>query len=160
MRKIFSLLMLLLGVAPVLAATPDAAAPRATIDNFIAAFNSGDATAAKATHEATPTIIDEPPPYLWSGREGFDRWVADQHKEALARGRTDEKVTLGKTRRTEMSDASAYVIVPATYSYIEKGVALAEPSQMTFVLKKGRSGWRISAWSWTGPRGRPVAAKP
>jgi hypothetical protein len=160
MRTIFMVLVMLLGAAPVLAATPDATAPRAAIDSFIAAFNAGDAAAAKATHEASPTIIDEPPPYLWSGRDSFDRWVADQHKEAVARGRSAEKVVLGKTRRAEMSDAVAYVIVPATYSYVEKGAALAEPSQMTFVLKKGRSGWRISAWSWTGPRGRPVASKP
>ena len=151
------LLLLALLAAPSIAAPAADAGPRATIDAFIAAFNSGDAAAAKATHEAAPTIIDEPPPYLWSGREAFDHWVADQHSEAVARGRSSEKVSIGKTRRAEISTTNAYVIVPATYSYTEKGVAMAEPSQMTFTLRKAPSGWRISAWSWTGPRGRPAA---
>ncbi len=152
------ILALLVAAVPATAAPAVDAAPRSAIDSFITAFNSGDTAAAKAAHEANPVIIDEPPPFLWTGRDAFDRWAADQHKEALARGRTDEKVTLGRTRRAEISESNAYVIVPATYTYAEKGVAMAEPSQMTFVLKKGRSGWRISAWTWTGPRGRPAAA--
>jgi hypothetical protein len=158
MRTKFMLLAAMLAATPALAAPAADTGPRATIDAFIAAFNSGDAVAAKATHDASPTIIDEPPPYLWSGREAFDRWVADQHAEALALGRTSEKVSIGRTRRAEISGTNAYVIVPATYSYTQKGVAMAEPSQMTFALRKARSGWRISAWSWTGPRGRPAAA--
>lgn len=156
MRMKLSLLALL--AAPAIAAPAVDPGPRTTIDAFVAAFNAGDLAAAKATHEATPTIIDDLAPYLWSGRDAFDRWVADQNKETLTLGRTSEKVSMGTTRRVEISGANAYVIVPATYSYTEKGVAMAKPTQMTFALHKARAGWRISAWSWTGPRGRPAAA--
>ena len=149
---------MLVVAAPLHAApSPDEVAARAVIDRFIAAFNTGDAATAKAAHVANPVIIDEPPPFLWDGKDSFDRWVADQHKEALADARTDEKVVLGRTRRAEIADGNAYVIVPATYSYTVKGVAMAEPSQMTFVLKNARSGWKIAAWAWTGPRGRPAS---
>ncbi|WP_156256537.1 hypothetical protein [Sandarakinorhabdus oryzae] len=145
---------------PALAADP-AGPARAVIETFVAGFNDpAKLEAAKATHVASPVIIDEPPPYLWTGRDAMETWLADQHKEALAMGRTDEKVTLGRTLRAEMAGGQAYVIVAATYRYTEKGVPKAEPSRMTYVLKSGRAGWKIAAWTWTGPRGIAVKAKP
>jgi hypothetical protein len=48
--------------------------------------------------------------------------------------------------------------VPAVYAFKEKGVALREPSQMTFVLKKGASGWLIHGWTWTGPKPQKAPA--
>lgn len=59
--------------------------------------------------------------------------------------------------RTETAGDTAYVIVPAVYTYKEKGVAMREAAQMTFVLKKGTGGWLIHAWSWTGPKPQRVA---
>ncbi len=158
-------LMLIAAVAaaiatPALAADP-AGPARAVIETFIAGFNDPALLeAAKATHVASPVIIDEPPPFLWTGKDAMETWLADQHKEAVARGRTDEKVALGRTLRAEMSAGTAYVIVAATYSYTEKGVPKAEPSRMTFVLKNGKPGWKIAAWTWTGPRGMAVKARP
>jgi hypothetical protein len=144
---------------PAMAADP-AGPARAVIETFVAGFNDPSLLeAAKASHVASPVIIDEPPPFLWTGKDAMNNWLADQHKEALAMGRSEEKVTLGRTQRAEISGAMAYVIVGATYSYVEKGVAKAEPSRMTFVLKKLASGWKIAAWTWTGPRGIPVKGK-
>lgn len=161
--KIMPLALVVAASLAVPAAARPAADPagpaRAVIEAFIAGFNDPAAMpAARATHVASPVIIDEPPPYLWTGKDAFDTWLADQHKEALAAGRTDEKVILGRTVRAEMAGGSAYVIVQATYSYNEKGVAKAEPSRMTFVLRDGKAGWKIAAWTWTGPRG--VVVKP
>ncbi|MEI6486749.1 MAG: nuclear transport factor 2 family protein [Sphingomonadales bacterium] len=150
----------LLAAAPATAKTADPAAPvRAAIDTAIAAFNAGDAAGFKAAHVASPTIIDEPPPYLWSGKDAFDTWLADLGKESKAAGKTEEKVTLGRTLRAEMSGSAAYVIVQATYSFVQGGVAKAEPSRMTFVMNNSKAGWKIAAWSWTGPRPSIVKAK-
>jgi len=66
-------------------------------------------------------------------------------------------VTISAPTRVESSGDSAYVIVPAVYSYKEKGVAMRETAQMTFVLKKGTSGWLIHGWTWTGPKPRRAA---
>lgn len=49
-------------------------------------------------------------------------------------------------------------MVPAVYAFKQGGVAMREAAQMTFVLKKGASGWLIHGWTWTGPK--PTAAKP
>jgi hypothetical protein len=41
---------------------------------------------------------------------------------------------------------------------MEKGVAMREAAQFTFVLKKGAGGWLIHAWTWTGPKPKAAAA--
>jgi len=137
------------------AATAELAAP---IHQFIDAFNKGDGKTAGATHLAAGvSIIDEVPPYIWQGPKAFETWVADLTKNDAAAGITDEKVTLGAVTREVVSPQTAYVIVAATYSFKQKGVAMREPAQMTFALTKTAEGWRIAGWTWTGPD--PVPAK-
>jgi hypothetical protein len=71
-------------------------------------------------------------------------------------------VAISKPTRTEVSVDQAYVIVPAIYTFKQRGVAMRETAQMTFVLKKGASGWLIHGWTWTGARAKPAtgSAKP
>ena len=59
-----------------------------------------------------------------------------------------------------LSDPSVlpFVIIPVTLTFNEKGVAMSEAAQFTFVLKKEASGWLIQAWTWTGPRAHKTAA--
>ena len=132
----------------------------APIQKFIDSFNKGDTAAAAATHAAGAdlVIVDEVPPYLWRGAKAFQAWGADLESDAKKNGITDPKVTLSTATRTERSGDQAYVVVPAVYAYNQKGVAMREAAQMTFVLKKGASGWLIHAWTWTGPKPRRAAA--
>jgi hypothetical protein len=126
----------------------------APITTFIDAFNKGDTPAAAATHAtgADLVIIDELSPYLWRGPKAFQEWGAALDADAKKRGMTDPKVTLGAVTRVEMNGADAYVVVPAVFTFKEKGVAMRESAQMTFALKKGPSGWLIHGWTWTGPK--------
>jgi hypothetical protein len=67
-------------------------------------------------------------------------------------GITDESVTLSKPRHIDITADRAYVVVPATYSYKEKGTLVKEPGSIwTLALKKGEAGWRITGWAWTAP---------
>lgn len=137
------------------AADPQLAAP---IHQFIDAFNKGDGKTAGATHLAAGvSIIDEVPPYLWEGPKAFETWAADLAKNDAAAGITEEKVTLGAVTREVASPDTAYVIVAATYTFRQKGVAMREPAYMTFALKKDSGAWKIAGWTWTGPD--PVPAK-
>jgi len=136
------------------AANAELAAP---IHQFIEAFNKGDGKTAGATHLAAGvTIIDEVPPYIWQGPKAFETWAADLTKNDAAGGITEEKVTLGAVTREVVSPATAYVIVAATYTFKQKGVAMREPAQMTFALKKESGAWKIAGWSWTGPDPTPA----
>jgi ketosteroid isomerase-like protein len=128
----------------------------ALIRQFGEAFNKGDVAAAKAMHVAAPVIIDEPAPHYWSGSKAFDSWVADLGKSEAAEGKTGGQVAVGAPTREVISGDSAYVVAPATYTFKQKGMTMSEVSQMTFALAKGTSGWKIAAWTWTGPEATPV----
>jgi ketosteroid isomerase-like protein len=132
----------------------------APITKFIDAFNKGDMAGAAATHasEADLTIIDEVPPFLWRGAQALKTWAADLEADAKKGGLTDQKVTLSPATRLESNGRDAYVVVPAVYTFKEKGVAMRESAQMTFVLKKDATGWLIHGWTWTGPKPRKVQA--
>ena len=135
------------------AANPAVEAP---VHQFLDGFNKGDVKSAKAAHVAAPSISDEIAPHHWSGPAAFDTWVADLTKSEAAEGKSGGQVTLGKVSREVISGAHAYVIVPATYTFQQKGKTMHEVSQMTFVLAKMPTGWKIQAWTWTGPEASPV----
>jgi len=139
--------------SPVLAQTAD---PQimAPITKFMDAFNKGDVAGAAATHlaDADLAIIDEVPPYQWRGVQAFQTWAADLERDDKKNGITDESVRIGPATRVETDGAAAYVVVPATYTIKQQGVAMRESAQMTFSLNKTPSGWLIHGWTWTGPR--------
>ena len=145
--------------APASAQTADADV-MAPIQKFIDSFNKGDTAAAAATHAAGAdlTITDEVAPYLWRGPKAFQSWSADLESDAKKNGITDPLVTLSAPTRTERSGDQAYVIVPAVYSFKQRGAAMREAAQVTFVLRRGASGWLIHAWTWTGPKPQQAAA--
>ena len=135
----------------------------APIQKFIDSFNKGDIVAAAATHAAAAdlAIIDEVSPHLWQGPQAFQAWSADLDKDAKKRGITDQAVTIGAPTREEISGDRAYVVVPAVYTFKERGVVMRESAQFAIVLRKGAGGWLIHGWAWTGPKPeRAWSAKP
>jgi len=146
-------------VAPAGAQAPDSQL-MAPIQKFIDSFNKGDSAGASATHAAGAdlTIIDEVPPFVWRGAKAFHDWSAALDSDSKQAGITDQMVTISAPTRTESNADSAYVVVPAVYTFKQKGVAMREAAQMTFVLKKGASGWVIHGWTWTGPKPQRAAA--
>jgi ketosteroid isomerase-like protein len=129
----------------------------ATAHTFIDAFNKGDAAGAAATHAADVTIIDEVPPHMWRGPKAFATWAADLAADDKKNGITEENVALGKTQRAVIDGDTGYAVLKATYTYKLNGVATAEAATMTFALKSGKDGWKITAWSWDGTVPKPVA---
>ena len=127
----------------------------AQVTRFIDSFNKGDVKAAEATHAADVTIIDEVPPYHWQGPGAFKSWLADLTKHDAANGVTNGNMKLGSPVREEVSGNRAYVVMATEYTFKQKGVTMREPSQTTFVLKKDGNGWRISGWTFAGPKPAP-----
>jgi ketosteroid isomerase-like protein len=138
---------------PALAADPAVEAP---IQQFVTAFNKGDGAGAAATMAPRVSIIDEVAPFQWRGPDAFARWGAALAADSKAKGYSAESVTLGAPSRELVSGSNAYVIVPATYSFTQKGVKMAEVSQMTFTLMKVDTAWKITGWTWTGPEASVV----
>ena len=158
MRTLTIAAAVMLAVAAPVSAQPTNDELMAPIQKFISSFNKGDTAGAASTHAAGAdlTIVDEVAPYLWRGPKAFHSWGADLEADAKKNGITESMVTLSATTRTETSGDSAYVVVPAVYTFKLKGTPMREAAQMTFVLKKGTSGWLIHGWTWTGPRAQPA----
>ena len=138
-------------------ATPadDAAAP---IAQFVAAFDKGDMKGAAAVSDsANLTIIDEVAPYVWKGSSALGDWAHDLIGGDAKAGVTGESVAISKPTRAEVDGDSAYVIVSAVYSFKDHGAPMSEPAQMTFAMHRGADGWKIAAWTWTGPKATPAA---
>jgi ketosteroid isomerase-like protein len=152
MRYLLLGVLALCVVSPLRAQTidPQLTAP---ITKFVDAFNRGDMAGAAATHaaDADLVIIDEVSPFVWRGAQALKTWSAALEADSKKHGMTDQKVTLSAATRAEVNGSDAYVVVPAVYSFTEAGVAKTESAHMTFVLKKGTSGWLIHGWTWTGP---------
>jgi hypothetical protein len=150
MRKtLLALVASVLLASSALAASPaDVTTP---IKQFIDGFNTGDVKSAYAAYApGTITIIDEFAPHSWIGPDAPHQWAADYDKHATATGVTDGVVKYGAPTRSVVDGDTAYVILPATYLYKEKGQPIVEEGQFAFVLRTELTGWKIQGWAWTG----------
>ena len=138
----------------VLAAAPNALSQQkdvmATVHQFVDGFNKGDTKSALGACAEQTSIIDEFPPHEWHGAGACAKWADDYDANAKKDGITDGMVMLGKPRHVDVTGDLAYVVVPANYSFKQKGKPVSEiGSMLTIALQKGPAGWRMTAWTWT-----------
>jgi ketosteroid isomerase-like protein len=130
-------------------AGPDKTAVIAQVTQFVNAFNKGDTKTAAATCADQTSIIDEFPPHEWHGPGGCAKWMTDYDADAKKNGITDGSVSLGSPRHVDVTGDRAYVVIPADYTYKQRGKVVKENgSILTVALQKGAAGWRITAWAW------------
>jgi len=121
------------------------------IHQFIDGFNTGDVKSAFAAYASGDVVIvDEFAPHLWTGAHAAQDWAAAYDKHAQETGVSDGSVKYGAPTRTSVEGDLAYVVVPTVYNYKERGKAMTEEGQMTFVLHAEKEGWKIAGWTWTG----------
>jgi ketosteroid isomerase-like protein len=122
----------------------------AAVRQFVDSFNKGDVKAAAAVCADETSIIDEFPPHEWHGPGACTKWMNDYDADAKKNGITDGLVTLSAPRHVDVAADHAYVVVPATYAFKEKGRPVQETgSLLTIALQKGAGGWRITGWAWS-----------
>lgn len=120
----------------------------AAINKMNDAMNKNDNKTAAAAYAANATIIDEFPPHIWSGGNAFTAWSNDFASDAKAKGDTDPLVTTGKPLHVKVSGDRGYAVVPATFTFKEKGKKVTEHGLWTFAMQKSGGEWRIAGWSW------------
>lgn len=109
------------------------------IDNALAAYAHGDIT-----------ITDEFAPHVWMGPDAPHAWLDDYARDSAAKGLTEGHVRYGRPARGEVETDSAYLIVPTLYTFKLNGAPMAEEGQMTFVVNREATGWKIKGWTWSG----------
>jgi hypothetical protein len=119
------------------------------VNHFVDGFNKGDTKVLLGSCAEQTSIIDEFPPYEWHGAGACQAWMNDYNSNAKQNGITDGLVTLGKPSHVDVTGDRAYVVIPSTYTWKEKGIPMREDgSAFTFALRKDKTGWRFVGWSW------------
>jgi hypothetical protein len=121
----------------------------ATIHQFVDGFNKGDRKTLLAACADQTSILDEFPPHEWHGTGACAKWVDDFDSDAKKNGITDGIVTLSNPSHVDITAGRAYVVVPANYTFRQKGKPVSEiGSIITLTLQESKGGWRITGWSW------------
>jgi hypothetical protein len=121
----------------------------AVIKEFETDFNTGNSNWVQLCADQA-SIIDEFPPYAWSGSGGCGQWGKDYEADAKKNSVTDPSVWFGAAKHLDISGDRAYVVLPASYSYKQNGKAVKEAGAMLIIaLQKSGNNWRITAWTWS-----------
>jgi ketosteroid isomerase-like protein len=135
-------------------ASAEAAAPTDGAVKFVTTaidkFNGGDVDAWVSAHADDAVIVDEFAPHVWAGAGAPKRWIEDYAKYSKANAVSGGRVDYDKPLLATSDGATAYIVLPTTYRFVQKGTKMAEPSSMTFVMKRvGESGWKIASWTFS-----------
>jgi hypothetical protein len=144
-----ALLAVALGAPVAIAATTSddlMAAPR----EFMAALGRNDMDAAAKTLAASPSFVDELPPYAWSGPGAFRQWLTDYAAWVKAGHMTANKVKLGDAIVATSEGDRGYVVATAGETYKQDGKRVAETARMVFALHREDGAWKIVSWAWAG----------
>jgi ketosteroid isomerase-like protein len=145
-----TLIALTLALTPVAASAQVPADVMAPIRQFIDGFNKGDVPSALAACAAETSIIDEIPPFEWTGAGACGRWASDYDADAKKKGITAGSVTMGTPRYHAVEGDRAYVVIPTSYEVTQKGKQVKQTGAvMAVTLRKDAAGWKITAWSWS-----------
>ena len=121
-------------------------------------FNAGDTKAWLSSQVSDPLIVDEFGPHTWTGSGSAQRWLDAYMKDSQANGVTNPRVDYGKPLQATSDGTTAYIVLPTTYRFVQKGMKMAEPSSMTFVMKRDGKDWKITSWTYSAA-GAPAPEK-
>jgi ketosteroid isomerase-like protein len=123
--------------------------PLGVIQQYIDAFNKGDANGMAAVFAKDAAILDGMAPHLWLGPSATRDWYRDVLVEGEHHGAGEYFVTLDKPLHNDTTGEAAYVVVPATMTFKVKGKQVTQTgAKFVVALRKLADGWRIAAWAW------------
>jgi ketosteroid isomerase-like protein len=120
------------------------AAVLAPVNSFFSAARSGNIALLRKQYMPSSTIVDNHPPFIWSGENAEDAYFAAFGPFAKKVKMTDLKVSIGAAKHLHIAATTAYVVVPVTAASKVDGKPFAEAGLLAFALRKTRSGWKIA----------------
>src|SRR5271166_5646344 len=124
------------------AASADSNGPMSTIHRVSMAFNRGDLKGFAALCTSPATVLDDFPPHTWSGPTACTDWANALSAGFKKNDVTNATVIFGTPWHVDVTGNVAYVVVPATLTYNQKGKPVKETGSIfTIVLRKTATGW-------------------
>lgn len=111
---------------------------------MVAALISNDQAALRTNCAASATVIDEFPPYAWSGADACVKWAAAFKAFAAQMKLTNPKGTVKPKPFVDVSGTHAYMTAQVRFEALLSGKPFPEEGTWTFVLVKSGSGWKIT----------------
>jgi len=153
--KIQQFAVITIAVATALLSSPeicrasDSSAAIAVVHAAGAAFNRGDLKAFAALCDSPAYVIDDFAPHQWDGPDACTNWANALTANMKQNGIANGVVVFGEPWHAAVTGNIAYVVVPATLTYTQKGKPVKEAGSVwTLVLRKTANGWRITSWAW------------
>jgi ketosteroid isomerase-like protein len=128
----------------------NSADPVSAVEQYIDAFNNGDAKAMAAMCADPMSILDGMAPHIWHGSTATEDWYKDVLSEGEHLGARNYHVTLGKAAHADVTGDAAYVVVPTTMKFKLRDKQVTQSgATFTVALRKLPAGWRLASWAWT-----------
>jgi hypothetical protein len=125
--------------------TPDAEM-MAPIEALARLMAGGDGDAAAIFASQGVTILDNRPPFIFSGANAAKRW-AERFGESHP-GYLDLRHAFGPPQDFQALGDQAYVSLPTTWTWRRDGQAFHETGGWAFVLRREAGAWRIESHGW------------
>ena len=116
--------------------------PLAAIQQYIDAFNRGDANGMAGTFDVPGQILDGMAPHVWQGPSAALDWYRDVLIEGEAHGASGYFVTLGDPLHNNVTKDSAYVVLPATMKFDVKGTKVVQSGAVFLRWRCGKR-WMV-----------------
>jgi hypothetical protein len=128
----------------------------APITGALDSFRAGDKAAFVAAWAARGVeIIDDVPPYLWTGERALHRWLDDTAKVIDGLHLENLDIRAQTPLRVEAAGDHAYVVLPVVVTYRRDGKDYRQDGTQVLVMTNTKAGWKILSMSYAGGLAEP-----
>jgi hypothetical protein len=150
LKRSFAILCCLLAATAV-SATAEPGGPgdaiMAPLNTEIAATVANNAAAMGGLFTPDAVVVDDFAPYVWTGANAGSQWWTAFQAVAAKAGLTHVYATAQPITQYNVSETSAYVVVPLVITYELKGKPQRQTGLWTFTLRKAPT-WKIVTLTW------------
>jgi ketosteroid isomerase-like protein len=139
--------MLVFACPPVGATAAPVDDAKAAAQRFADGLNAGDPRVLSLCAAST-TIVDDTPPYVWSGPGACTKWVQDLIANMKDTGTTAMHATFDAATAADVHDKTAYVVYPVRFTMMVKGAQVAKNGVLTFIMDQSADGWKFTHITW------------
>ncbi len=129
-------------------------APVQAVANFMA--TGEEAILRKAFANDGVVVVENFPPFLFSGPTAFERWREGFRAHAERNGLSELAWRFGDARDFAQDGDRVFFVLPTTWTGLARGKPFSEAGGWAFVLDEDGGRWRIRSYAWavtSGPDG-------